>query len=132
MESEGPTKGPETRILEAMDAVEPTEASAVIAQLTTDLHLQGINGVNLAGMWTSFKRLLDRRGYFVATPAQLASTLDEIEGVGEGFDLYDLASSLARYDTVRMECRGLSGHRALPELKRFASPCACTRPRKEK
>jgi hypothetical protein len=131
MEFEGNAQVPEGRLLEAMEAAEPSQAAAVLVQLTSDLESKGVNGVNLTGMWNSFKKLLHRRGYFVATAAQLATSLDEIEAVGEGFDLYDLASSLARYDAVRMNCRGLAGHRALPELKRFAPPCDCTRHRKE-
>ena len=114
-----------------MEAAEPSQAAMVLAQLMSELESKGVNGVNLTGMWNSFKRLLHRRGYFVATPAQLAASLDEIHALGEGFDLFDLASNLARFDTVRMNYRGLAGHRALPELKRFAPPCDCTRHRKE-
>jgi hypothetical protein len=132
MESLASDKGPEGKILDAMEAAEPAEATAVLAQLTSELHAKGVNGVNLTGMWNSFKRLLHRRGYFVTTPAQLATSLDEIDAVGEGFDLFDLARNLARYDTVRMECCGLADHRSLPELKRFAPPCTCTGHRKEK
>jgi len=131
MEYEGDTRVHEGRVLEAMEAAEPSQAAAVLAQLTSDLESKGVNGVNLTGMWNSFKKLLNLRGYFVATPAQLATSLNEIEAVGEGFDLFDLASNLARYDTVRMNSRGLPGHRALPELKRFAPPCDCTQHRKE-
>jgi len=108
-----------------MEAAEPSQAAEVLCRLTADLHARGVNGVNLSGMWNSFKRLLHRRGYFVATPAQVAASLDEIAAVGEGFDLYDLARSLAHYDAARMECRGLTDHRALPELKRFAPACSC-------
>lgn len=129
MESEGLMKGPEGRILEAMEATEPAQATPVLAQLTSDLHARGVNGVNLTGMWNSFKRLLHRRGYFVATPAQLARSLEEIESVGEGFDLFDLARTLAHYDTVRMECCGLTDHRSIPELRRFFSSCTCVRHR---
>lgn len=130
MESEGP-KTPERLLLEAMEAAEPAEATTVLSRLTSELHAHGVNGVNLTGMWNSFKRLLHRRGYYVGTPAQVETSLKEIEAIGEGFDLFDLAQSLARYDAVRMECRGLTGHRALPELRRFAPKCPCTRPPKE-
>jgi hypothetical protein len=109
----------ERTILEAMEAAEPTQATVVLARLTSNLQAQGVNGVNLTDMWNSFKRLLHRRGYFVTTAAQVANSLDEIEALGEGFDLFDLARTLAHYDAVRMECRGLADHRALPELKRF-------------
>src|SRR5215831_13015681 len=102
MEFEGDSQVHEGRVLEAMEAAEPSQAAAVLARLTHDLESKGVNGVNLTGMWNSFKKLLHRRGYYVATPAQLATSLDEIDAVGEGFDLYDLASSLARFDAVRM------------------------------
>lgn len=119
------TPAPERKILDAMEAAEPAQATEVLARLTEDLHARGVNGVNLSGMWHCFKRLLHRRGYFVSTPAQMALTLDEIAAMGEGFDLYDLARNLARYDMARMECRGLSDRRALPELTVFAPPCTC-------
>lgn len=114
-----------------MEAAEPAQATAVLADLTARLHAQGVNGVNLTCMWNSLKRLLHRRGYFVATAAQLSASLKEIEEIGEGFDLFDLARNLARYDAVRNRCRGLADHRALPELRPFAGACSCTRPRKE-
>ena|SRR5688572_29572382 len=131
MESEGP-RTPERKILEAMEATEPSQATEVLSRLTADLHARGVHGPQLAAMWNSFKRLLHKRGYFVTTPAQLATSLDEIAAVGEGFDLFELARNLAHYDTVRMECRGLADHRVLPELKRFAPTCSCRSISKEK
>lgn len=122
---------PEKKILDAMEAAEPTQAAEVLSRLTDDLHARGVNGVNLTGMWNSFKRLLHRRGYFVGTPAQVETSLEEIASVGAGFDLFDLARNLAHYDSARMECRGLADHRVLPELKRFAPACGC-RPGKKK
>lgn len=130
MESEGPPK-PEEKILHAIDAADPAEASEVLARLTAELHAHGVHGVNLTGLWNSFKRLLHRRGYFVSTPAQLATSLDEIATVGEGFDLFELARHLARYDAVRMECRGLADYRVFPELRRFAPSCACRSKRED-
>jgi len=121
---DGPV-APERRILDALEAAEPSRATEVLAGLTADLQARGVNGVNLSGMWNSFKRLLHRRGYFVATPAQVAASLDEIVEVGEGFDLFDLARNLAAYDAARMESHGLAGHRALPELRQFSPPCSC-------
>ncbi|MBI3855997.1 MAG: hypothetical protein HY293_09940 [Planctomycetes bacterium] len=132
MEAGSLSPPPERKVLEAMEAVEPSEAAAAMARLTSELHAHGLNGVNLTGMWNSFKRLLHRRGYYVTTPGQLAASLKEIEDVGEGFDLFDLARSLAHYDAVRMECRGLADHRVLPELEPFAPACACRTLRKEK
>ena len=109
-----------TELLHAMEAAEPTEAAAVLDRLTNHVQSHPGNGINLARMWTSFKRLLHRRGYYVATPAEVESTLTEIEAVGEGFDLFDLARGLAHLDAARMESLSLRGHRALPELRRFA------------
>lgn len=40
----------------------------------------------------AFLGLLARRGYFVASAPELAASLEEIRGVGEGFDLCDLAN----------------------------------------
>jgi hypothetical protein len=109
-----------TEILHAMEAAEPTEAAAVLGRLTHHLQTHPDEGINLARMWTSFKRLLHRRGYFVATPAEVETTLEEIVEVGEGFDLFDLARGLAHFDAARMNALGLRGHCALPELRRFA------------
>jgi hypothetical protein len=109
-----------TEILQAMEAAEPAEAAAVLDRLTEHFASHQGHGINLARMWTSFRHLLHRRGYFVSTPAEIETALKEIESVGEGFDLFDLARRLAHFDTVRMESLGLKGHRALPELRRFA------------
>ena len=131
METEGARSGPEEGILEAMEAAEPAEAAAGLSRLAEELHARGIDALNLSPLWNRFKRLLHRRGYFVSTPTQLAASLDEIHAVGEGFDLFDLASSLAHYDAVRTECRGLSERLAIPALRKFARRCVCARlPRK--
>lgn len=107
-------------ILQAMEAAEPAEATAVLDLLTEHFDTHQGHGINLARMWTSFRHLLHRRGYFVSTPAEVETTLKEVEAVGEGFDLFDLARRLAHFDAVRMEALGLKGHRALPELRRFS------------
>ncbi len=107
-------------ILHALEAAEPTEAAVVLCRLTDHVQSNPGRGINLARMWSGFKRLLHRRGYFVATPAEVETTLAEIEEVGQGFDLFDLARGLANLDATRMESLGLGGHRALPELRRFA------------
>lgn len=103
-----------------MEVAEPNEAAAVLERLSEHVRTHEGNGINLARMWASFKRLLHRRGYFVGTPAEIETSLQEIEAVGEGFDLFDLARGLAHFDALRMEAQGLIGHRALPELRRFA------------
>jgi hypothetical protein len=46
----------------------------------------------------AFRSLLRRRGYFVSDPKDFSGSLEEIYGIGEGFDLFDLASILARLD----------------------------------
>jgi hypothetical protein len=124
--------GPMTAVYEAMDAAEPSQAVLALSTLVEQLHDQGADTLDLNRAWEAFKRLLERRGYYVDTPARLATSLKEIDGVGAGFDLYDLARSLARYDVVRTKCRKLAGSRSLPELQAFASPCRCSRRRKEK
>ena len=42
----------------------------------------------------AFLSLLRVRGYFVETPEDVAASLREIEGVGRGFDLFDLFEAL--------------------------------------
>jgi len=131
MEFDGRRNG--AAVYEALEAVEPLHAADALTTLTDVLHGRGTDPLDLDRAWEAFKHLLDRRGYYVATPAQLAESLAEIKAIGRGFDLYELARSLAQYDVVRTKCRKLSGTRALPELKGFtAAGCACARRRKEK
>lgn len=127
-----PSKGPETTVLEALEAAEPGQAARALSGLAEALHAQGADELNLNNAWKAFKRLLSRRGYFVDTPAKLVASLKEIEQIGAGFDLYDLARSLARYDAVRTTCLHLAGSRILPHLIPFAPDCACTKHQKEK
>src|SRR5437667_4779 len=42
------------------------------------------------GVAGAFHSLLERRGYFVSTPPDLAATLEAIRKLGAGFDPYDL------------------------------------------
>ena len=119
------------QVMEAMAAAEPSEATAGLEQLTRQLQAQRGGEADVATLWTAFKRLLHRRGYFVSTPAELARSLEEILAVGEGFDLYDLALGLAQYDALRLERVGIRGHRAIPELKSFAPSSARGTPREE-
>jgi len=108
------------RIMEAMTAAEPSEAAAGLKRLTRQHQTQEGGEADVAALWIAFRRLLDRRGYFVSTPTELARSIEEIHAVGEGFDLYDLALGLAQYDAVRMERVGILGHRLIPELRAFA------------
>ncbi|HEX7901843.1 MAG TPA: hypothetical protein VF950_29060 [Planctomycetota bacterium] len=57
---------------------------------TADGGLEEVRGAFLA--------LLDQRGYFVGTSEQIDASLREIQDVGPGFDLYDLAEALAARD----------------------------------
>ena len=122
MESESVKPCPERKLFDALEAAEPHQAAAALGDLTSDLLSKKVDGISPGKMWTRFKRLLHRRGYYVETPAQLSASLDEIERVGEGFDLYDLARSLAAYDAAR------GAPSALSQLQRFAR----TELRKEK
>jgi hypothetical protein len=131
MEMDVPSKGSETAVLEALEAVEPSQATRALSGLAEALHARGADELDLNHAWKAFKRLLSRRGYFVDTPAKLIASLKEIQQIGEGFDLFDLARSLARYDAVRTKCRHLAGSRTLPSLSAFAPDCACTKHRKE-
>lgn len=115
-----------------MAAAEPSAAATGLERLTRQLETAGEGEVDLETLWVTFKRLLHRRGYFVSSPSELSRSLEEIHAVGEGFDLYDLALGLARYDLLRMERVGIQGHRSIPELNAFSPSRARRNPRKEK
>jgi len=132
MESEQTSTEPGRSFFASLDGAEPLPATEALKTLSDGLHRQGKEEIDLARAWEAFQRLLERRGYYVDTPARLAESLREIEAVGTGFDLYDLAQSLARYDVVRTRCRKLSGSRTLPELTAFAATCSCRRRRNGK
>lgn len=121
----------EQAVFEAMEAVEPSQAAELLSGLTESLHGQKKNGFDLQQAWERFKRLLERRGYFTSTRDELEASLNEIHDLGKGFDLFDLARGLARYDVAKSKCLKLTQARALPSLRFFARNCACTRPRKE-
>jgi hypothetical protein len=100
-------------------------ALAVARELASRLWQRKERNVPLEEWEEAFRRLLLRRGYFVSTPADLASSLDEIRTLGEGFDLYELARQLAALDTIRTDCLKLVRRPAFPELRTFAPPCPC-------
>lgn len=116
-----------SEVLEAMAAVEPKAAAEALERLTRDLQVHGVDGGDPLDLWNPFKRVLKRRGYYVSTPAEIATSLSEIEAIGEGFDLFDLTRGLAQYDLLRMEYLGRPGQRTLPELEAFCAP----RPRRK-
>ena len=69
-----------------MEAAEVASARKALARLRS--------GDDPSSLWPSFTRLLHRRGYHTDTPEALRASLEEIRGLGEGFDLYDLARAL--------------------------------------
>jgi hypothetical protein len=105
--------------LKALDAGEAVEAAAQFERLMAIGKKQGSPVLEPSSAWESLKRLLGKRGYFVATPGQVVKSLEEIRDVGEGFDLYDLVASMARYYRTVAGEAGLLG-----PLKQFAAPAS--------
>lgn len=77
------------------------------------------------GVWDSFVNRLHWRGFLTSTPGEVDSTLKEIRDLGPGFDLFDLARAIARYDAAVTECLKLSERRLFPLLEPFAPSCDC-------
>src|SRR5579864_8438207 len=75
---------------------------------------------SLSSAWEPFVRLLHRRGYFVSSPHLLGVALQEIREMGPGFDLYDLATALARCDAQKARRLQVAESRVFPELRSFA------------
>jgi len=75
--------------------------------------------ISLGSAWDPFLSLLGRRGYFVADFEETRGALEEIEAMGEGFDLYDLAASLSRCDSALAAHLNAPAARIFPELQRF-------------
>jgi hypothetical protein len=73
----------------------------------------------------AYLELLRRRGYFVSTPRELLESLGQIQSLGPGFDLYDVAQQLAALDTIAAECLKQISQRRFPELTSFAPRCPC-------
>jgi hypothetical protein len=121
-------------LLEALQEARPGAALEAVHRLTNELRETGADGADLGSAWDAFVGLLERRGYYVATPEELAASLDEIRSVGGGFDLYELAAGLAGYDAAAVDCLGLRERRQFPRLAPFARPCGCGRhpPRRRK
>jgi hypothetical protein len=104
-----------TEALRAMETGEAADARRAVEALRP----LGPPTPGLArALWTSFLALLGRRGYFARSPGEIEASLREIGEVGEGFDLYDLARSLCRYDSAFHT----NGDRVFPVLARFALP----------
>jgi hypothetical protein len=81
---------------------------------------RGDAGKSLSSAWEPFIYLLVRRGYFVGCLEETRASLDEILAMGAGFDLYDLAASLSRCDTVLAAHLRAPSSRVFPELKPFS------------
>jgi hypothetical protein len=77
------------------------------------------------GLLKGFRDLLERRGYFAASEADFARSLQEIHALGEGFDLYDLARQLAAVDTICTQCLKSAPRPLFPGLQLFAPRCPC-------
>lgn len=119
------------QLFRALEATEPAAATESLGGLIDQLRRESRDGLDLQSLRLAYLRLLRRRGYFVETPDLLARSLAEISSVGPGFDLFDLSRNVAVYETLRTDCLRLDRVRALPELRRFCSPCACGKHRKE-
>jgi hypothetical protein len=108
-----------------MESGDTQRAIASIRDLARELWARKVGSFSPDGLETAFQALLHRRGYFVSTPSDLSASLADIQALGEGFDLYDLARSLAELDTVTTECLKLSACPLLPELRPFSTRCPC-------
>lgn len=113
-----------TQVLSSLKAGDPSGASAALERLPEGPPPES---AALKRLWASFQSLLQRRGYFVDTPAELEASLREIADLGEGFDLHDLARALARYDAAVSECGPRTLPRLFPQIRPFAPRCDCTR-----
>jgi hypothetical protein len=119
------------QLFRSLAATEPGPATESLDGLIDQLRSESKDGLDLQSLRLAYLRLLRRRGYFVETPDALARSLSEIATVGPGFDLFDLSRNVAVYETLRTDCLHLDRIRALPELRRFCSHCACGKHRKE-
>lgn len=103
--------------LRSMESGEASRAHPAVAALR-DCR-SAVPGAGALG--AAFRTLLRRRGYFVDSEPEYAASLEEVFSVGEGFDLFDLARSLADFDAARLDGTGPSRQSLYPELARFRS-----------
>lgn len=113
--------------LASLQSGDTVRAIATAKGLTASLLERKGGDAPLSMLREALLDLLRRRGYFASTPDDLAASLVEIEGLGEGFDLYDLARQLANLDIVVSQCLRLTPHPIFPELRPFAPLCPCGR-----
>lgn len=118
--------------LRSIDEGEAWRAAVQVKALEGYVREQGRASVpDLSLLWSSFARLLSRRGYFVVTPEETAQSLEEIRGVGAGFDLYDLAVAMGRLDAAATECLQAVPLRQFPALLPLVPSCGCGHHAKE-
>jgi hypothetical protein len=116
----------------SMDAGEAARAAIQLKALEGYVRERGRDSVpDLSELWTSFTKLLSRRGYFVLTPDETAKSLEEIRGVGAGFDLYDLGLAMGRLDAAATECLQAAARRSFPALVPMVPSCGCGHHAKE-
>lgn len=108
-----------------MEAGDTAGAIAAARELAGALWERRANEAPDPALREAFRTLLRRRGYYSASPADLAWSLEEIHALGEGFDLYDLARELAALDRVATECLKLAPQPLFPEIRAFAPRCPC-------
>jgi hypothetical protein len=100
-------------------------AACLIAAAIRSAHSCPLPEEDAGSLREAFFGLLERRGYFIHSPAEIQQTVHEIRAVGSGFDLFDLAQTLAEYDMIATECLGLRSRRLLPELRELSPACPC-------
>lgn len=105
----------------SMKEGEALKAAAVLEKL--DEHLRQATDAPsdiLADTGRAFTEFLGRRGYYVETPREMATSLEEIFVLGPGFDLYELARALARCDhTLRIRLERTAPDPAPASLEAF-------------
>lgn len=110
-----------TEAIQAMDACEPLRAVNAFQRLGASVQReQDPNPLIRNGIWESFLKCLDRRGYFVSTSEEIAASLNEIRDVGAGFDLYEMARAMAQFDGTLTDGLGRVHQRLFPELRPFS------------
>ena len=111
-------------VIAALDAGDVKEANAAIARIEgrirEDRPGEALYPV-MGCVWNRFVSLLQRRGYFITPPGELAASLAEIRSMGEGFDLYDLSRALGRCDEAASTSRPVLACRFFPLLLSFAA-----------
>jgi len=108
---------PVREAIAAMEAGDTARALSAGRLLATEGRDRKASSALPRALGEAFRLLLKRRGYYVSTPDDLTQSLEEIHSIGEGFDLYDLASTLARLEGPT----GAGPAPLFPELIRFLS-----------